>query len=193
MLYAVTYSETFPNKREEAAYQHLLGRKLLFWTMEQEYGVDSSRLSIEKGEHGKPFFANHPAKFSISHCDGYVCCALSTEEIGADIEALREYDPQIARRVCTGDELHFLEDCSQRGEAFTTLWTLKESRMKLSGEGTHFGFRKAAFHWNGETFRPVEQTVFTVTFEPFPNVFLSVCTAGKLPQDVKIPDVSKLF
>ena len=63
MLYAVSYSETFPTKKEEAAYQHLLGRKLLFWAMEREYGVDASLLSIEKREPGKPYFGNHP--FSV--------------------------------------------------------------------------------------------------------------------------------
>ena len=109
MLYAVSYSKSFSNRKEEAAYQHLLGRKLLFWAMEQEYGVDASLLSIETGEHGKPCFRNHPAKFNLSHCQGYVCCAVSTEEIGVDIEALREYDPKIARRICTADELNYLE------------------------------------------------------------------------------------
>lgn len=193
MLYAVSYSESFPTKKEEAAYQHLLGRKLLFWAMEQEYGGDSSRLSIEKGEHGKPHFANHPAQFSISHCQGSVCCALSRHEIGADIEILREYDTRIARRVCTGDELDLLENSPCPDKAFTVLWTLKESRMKLSGEGSHFGFQKAAFFWDGEAFKPAEKQISAVTFEPFPNVFLSVCGEGELPQDVTIIDISRLF
>ena len=193
MLYAVSYSETFPNKKEEAACQHLLGRKLLFWAMEQEYGVDSSLLSIENGGHGKPYFANHPAEFNLSHCAGSVCCALSTEEIGVDMEALREYNPKIARHICSEDELRYLESCPRRDRAFTVLWTLKESRMKLSGAGTHFGFQNAAFHWDGEIFRPIERNIFTITFEPFPNVFLSVCTAGALPQDVKIVDISRLL
>ena len=193
VLCAVSYPETFSAKKEEAAYQHLLGRKLLYWVMEQEYGADPALLSVEGGEHGKPYFSNHPAEFSISHCQGYVCCALSEHEIGADMEVLREYDPRIARRICTEDELHFLEACTRRNEAFTVLWTLKESRMKLSGEGTHFGFQKAEFLWDEEKFSAAEKRVSAVTFEPFPNVFLSVCTEGKLPTEVKIIPLSKIL
>lgn len=192
VLYAVSYSETFSAKKEEAAYQHLLGRKLLFWAMKQEYGADPALLSIERGEHGKPYFGNHLAKFSVSHCQGYVCCALSEHEIGVDAEVLREYDPRIARRICTEEELDFLENCPRQDEAFTILWTLKESRMKLSGEGTHFGFQKAAFLWNGDKFTAAEKSVSAVTFEPFPKVFLSVCTRDELPQDVNIIDISRL-
>ena len=192
MLYAVSYSESFSDKREEAAYQHRLGRKLLFWAMEQEYGIDAKLLSIETGEHDQPFFANHPARFSLSHCRGYVCCTLSTEKIGVDIEVLRDYDPRLARRICTAGELRALEACPRRDRALTALWTLKESRMKLSGKGISFGFQNAAFHWESDTFRSVEQEIASVTLEPFPDVFLSVCTAGELPREVKIADISRL-
>ena len=193
VLYAVSYSGTFSAKKEEAAYQHLLGRKLLFWAMEQEYGVNPSQLFIEKGEHGKPHFTNHPAQFSISHCQGIVCCALSKSEIGVDIEALRQYDPRIARRICTEYEFRHLETCPRQSDAFTVLWTLKESRMKLSGGGTHFGFQNAAFLWDGESFCPAEHGIFAATFEPFPHVFLSVCTQGELPQDANLVDSSLLL
>ena len=192
MLYAVSYSESFSNKKEEAAFQRHLAKKLLFWAMEREYGADAALLSIEKGEHGKPRFTNHSAEFSLSHCRGYVCCAASTKQIGADVECLREYDPRLAQRICTAGELRTLETCSRQDRALTALWTLKESRMKLSGRGISFGFQNAAFLWEGGSFRPAEEGISAMTLEPFPDVFLSVCTAGELPLEAQIIDFSRL-
>lgn len=192
MLYVTSYTGSFSSRKKEAAHQHDLSRKLLSFAMEQEYGISLSSLQIETGKHGKPFFPNFPAQFSLSHCRGAVCCALSDWEIGVDIEAIRPYDPRLARHICTPQELVFLEASCSPDKALTTLWTLKESLMKLSGLGFAYGFQNAEFVWESGSFRPARQEIETATFEPFPDFILSVCTAGGLPEKVKTVDISKL-
>lgn len=192
MLYVTSYTGSFSSRKEEAAHQHDLSRKLLSFAMEQEYGIPLSSLQIETGKHGKPHFSNYPARFSLSHCRGAVCCALSNAEIGVDIEVLRPYDSRLARHICTPQELVFLETSCSPDKALTTLWTLKESLMKLSGLGFAYGFQNAEFAWESGSFRSLRQEIETATFEPFPDFILSVCTAGGLPEKVKTVDISKL-
>ena len=87
------------------------------------------------GPGGKPYLRNHPdAHFNISHCEGCVCCAVSDRPVGVDVEML-QYDPDLARTVCNNAELRTIAT-SQRPEIeFTKLWTMKESCLKLCGEG----------------------------------------------------------
>ncbi len=150
MLYITPYEHTFSRRREEAAFQRDLARRLLGYAMEREHGVPIESLTMAKGPGGKPYFADHPARFNLSHCRGLVCCAVGQGEIGVDCEPLRPYDPRLAERICTRSELAFLENAADRDAVLTELWTLKESLMKLSGRGMAYGFQNAAFSLEGQ-------------------------------------------
>ena len=65
--------------------------------------------------------------------------------MGVDAEGPRPYKEALARRVCTREELDWLSSQEDRAAAFLTLWTLKESLVKLSGEGLSRGLKGAAF------------------------------------------------
>ena len=85
---------------------------------------------------GKPFFPSLPGvHFGLSHCRVAVACAMAHEPIGIDVEAVSPLDVDVARHVLSDDELgHVLADgCPPL--AFTRLWTMKESLLKLTGEG----------------------------------------------------------
>ena len=74
--------------------EHEAAHELLLRSIEKLYGISSPR--IEKGEHGKPFFPEHPEIFfNISHCRGLVVCGFSDSEIGVDAELIRDHSPRV--------------------------------------------------------------------------------------------------
>ncbi len=85
---------------------------------------------------GKPYFPTLPGvHFNLSHCPEAVACVMADEPIGIDIEAVTPLDIDVARHVFNDEELCqvLADECPQL--AFTRLWTMKESLLKLNGEG----------------------------------------------------------
>lgn len=99
---------------------------------------------IEKDENGKPYFAKVGAPhFSISHSWDIVAAALGDAcdgRIGIDVEPVRTDRNvlSIAERFFSSDELSRFKACSGTHDAFYSLWTEKEARAKLFGDGLGF-------------------------------------------------------
>ena len=92
---------------------------------------------------GKPFFPDFPAcRFNLSHSGTLALCALDDSPVGADIQIIKDsWREALPRRVCSPEELAWLEGQSDRWAAFTLLWTLKEARAKYAGTGLKNGVR----------------------------------------------------
>lgn len=193
MLYAVPYEKEFSSKKEESAFQHVLSRRLLDFALQKEYSVTLASLELCSEAHGKPYFKNFPVSFSISHCSGLVCCALSKQGIGIDAERVRPFSESLAERICTPDELRLLASSANRSEDLTALWTLKESMMKLYGRGIAYGFKNAKFTLNGSTFAAVDENVRVVMLRLKNGYVLSVCTFGAPPEQLLLTELSRLF
>ena len=100
---------------------------LLLRALEREYGLRSLP-DAALNPAGKPYFPSRPdICFSLSHTRGWVLCAVSGSEVGADVQAVRERDLAFAERLMGG--------C---GRDFTLheLWCLRESFYKLTGRGS---------------------------------------------------------
>lgn len=116
-------------------YAEGLGAELLMLAALRDLGLPvTGPLEIICGEGGKPALAGGPA-FSLSHSGGRVLCALSDRPVGADVQQLHPYAPALARRFFTAEEAAWLEARPARDLAFTLLWSLKESYVKLLGGG----------------------------------------------------------
>lgn len=95
--------------------------------------------AIQRGEHGKPFFPQHPGHhFNLSHTDTLALCALDDSPVGVDIQVIKPLRPRLPQRVCSGKELAWLGEEADRWERFTQLWALKECRVKQAGTGLTF-------------------------------------------------------
>lgn len=95
-------------------------------------------LDFYYGEKGKPYFVNIPQFFSLSHSEGRVICALSDEEIGADMQYPRELNEEkLIKRFFSADETEVWQKLNgaERTEFFYRCWTAKEAYGKLTGEG----------------------------------------------------------
>ena len=116
------------------AYARSLGAELLLMAALQELGGPMPPLEISCGEGGKPALKDGPA-FSLSHSGERVLCALSDEPVGADLQQLKPCNPALVRRFFTAEEGAWLEEQRERDLAFSLLWSLKESYVKLLGSG----------------------------------------------------------
>ena len=117
------------------AYAESLGAERLLMAALQDLGLPAGEpLAVSCGDGGKPALVNGP-EFSLSHSGERVLCALSDRAVGADIQQLRPYNPALVRRFFTAEEGDWLEVQQERDLAFTLLWGLKESYVKLLGSG----------------------------------------------------------
>ena len=87
-----------------------------------------SREELLKNENGKPYFANGPY-FNISHSGKYVLMAVSTAEIGVDIEEIKNKDMSSLVRIFNEAEAKMIKEHSD----FYYLWCAKESLIKCMG------------------------------------------------------------
>lgn len=87
-----------------------------------------SREELLKNENGKPYFNNGPY-FNISHSGRYVLMAVSTSEIGVDIEEIKNKDMSALVRVFNEAEAKMIKEHSD----FYYLWCAKESLIKCMG------------------------------------------------------------
>lgn len=130
-------------RREQVLrYRYEQGRRLsaaayllLCKGLRTEYGISEPPVFCY-GEHGKPSIMGHPdIFFSLSHCRQAALCALSDRPVGADVESVREYRASLVSYTMNDDETAAILHAPRPEVAFTRLWTMKEARLKLTGEG----------------------------------------------------------
>lgn len=113
---------------------HEAGRALLAELYRRETGEALPPIGISP--RGKPFFADSPWHFSISHTRKHAFCVLGRENIAIDAEELdRPVNPRLAERILSPREKAQLDAAADRTRALLTFWVLKEAAAKLSGEG----------------------------------------------------------
>ncbi len=103
------------------------------WT---QWGEAAPPPRVERRAGGKPWFPDRPdVCFSVSRSGETALCALAGHEIGADIELVRPRSAGLPR-YCLGEtEYAWFHARGSRWEDFYTLWTMKEARVKCTGEG----------------------------------------------------------
>lgn len=147
---------------------HFLATRALLRAVLAHYtDIKPQELLFSRGDHGKPFLNNTPARiyFNLSHCDDLAVLAVSTQgDVGVDIENVNARDYlKIAKRYFHDDEFQALHDCAEaeRDILFYKLWTLKEAFFKATGGGISSGLDKIFFQLDENTIKP--------TFDPLLN------------------------
>ena len=122
-------------RRWQDAHSYLYGRLLLKEGMFR-LGYNFSLGSMQKNQYGKPYFADGPFAFNISHSGEYVVCVISTDEqehLGIDIEKIRPIVLDDFSSVLTSQEKKEIDSYDK----FYTYWTRKEAIVKADGRGLH--------------------------------------------------------
>ncbi len=121
----------------------LLGATLMRHIIWEVFQIPISQQYIAYGSHGKPYLRDYPnAHFNISHSGQYVACAVADRPVGIDVQIIGAYRPDVAARVCSGEELAGIEVSDAPASEFTKLWTRKEAHLKMLGCGITGGTRE---------------------------------------------------
>ena len=125
-------------KRKEEDRCNTLGALLLLRYALMTHGIDT--FEIAKDQNGKPYLVGETLPFfNLSHSRDRAMCVLSDRAVGCDVQWM---DPKISLGVA--DRFFSNAECalirSEKNEEaqrlmFYRLWTLKESFVKMTGEG----------------------------------------------------------
>lgn len=114
--------------------------------LEAGYGIkDWQQVQIEKGVYGKPYMKGYDDfQYSLSHSGEWTVCAVDIMPIGADIQEMKSWKLQLAKRFYHADEYDRLlaikeNDSDRRTREFYSIWTAKESVAKWNGRGIGAG------------------------------------------------------
>lgn len=89
-------------------------------------------------ESGQPTIQN--GHISISHTEGYAACAISRQPVGIDVERGHTFSKAAAKRILSPQE-ELLRESANADELLSRVWTVKESFLKMTGEGIPGGMR----------------------------------------------------
>ena len=144
-----------------------------------------SREELLKNENGKPYFNNGPY-FNISHSGRYVLMAVSTSEIGVDIEEIKSKDMSSLVRIFNEAEAKMIKEHSD----FYYLWCAKESLIKCMGSSINKIKEVPSLPLNGlKTFKGKDYQCQTFIYEKH---IVSITREGNEEFTVKIENVNKL-
>lgn len=134
--------------RKEDDRKRCLGAGLLLEKILPYYGASPE--NITAGANGKP--GTEGISFNISHSGHFVICAVGKKAVGCDIERIDEEPEGVAERFFHQNEIHYLAtlEMEKRNEMFFRLWTLKESYIKMTGDGLHLPINSFEILLDGE-------------------------------------------
>lgn len=115
-----------PDDRKRSLAAGLIIQKIL-----NENGLSED--SLKYSENGKPLADN--LFFNVSHAGDYVVGVSSDREVGCDIEKIVDAPLGVSDRFFHLKEAEYIRSAEDKNRAFFTLWTLKESYMKMTGRG----------------------------------------------------------
>ena len=138
-----TWLQYLPKERQQKVlrYRNQIDRKLsvasyllLACGLYQQFGVVDPVIAY--GLKGKPYLPDRPdVHFNISHCSGGCVCAVSDQPVGVDIQDIRPFSQRVANYCCSAGELALLQQSQNPSEDFARMWAMKESYVKMTGEG----------------------------------------------------------
>lgn len=155
---------------------------------------------IERGEHGKPVFAEGGDFLSITHTsvnDEKIWIAVfGDREIGIDAES---YDRSvknavtIAKRYFTEGEADYLTGVPDREKekVFIRMWTMKEAYLKMKGTGISGGLDSVELVENNRLLEYTAGAHFIdIKIEDLPELCVTLAIAKSEKASDDMPDIS---
>lgn len=159
--WAAVYYAFCPRLEESAGdylkSQRKIAEKILKQAFIDKFGVEFTWENVTKGIYGKPCWNEKGTiHFNISNTDGLVVCAAADVETGVDAEKIKEIRIPVVKRCCVTGEIDYIKENRER---FFRIWTLKESYIKMIGEGLHFPLKEVSFSVKGKNALGQEEIV----------------------------------
>lgn len=170
-------SHKTPSGRKQSLGSALLLQKILL-----QNKLEPNDIKI--GKNGKPEIEG--ICFNLSHSDEYVICSTSEKTLGCDIEKIRQVKKGFETRFFSEREVLYLNQFREdKLNQFFRLWTMKESYMKMTGEGMTLALNRFEFIFDNEikVYRDgILCNCFIKEYE-IPNYKISVCSEDSIFAD----------
>ena len=103
--------------------------------LENYFFMDITKVEYIYNEYGKPYIKDSNLYFSLSHSNGVIALAVSKEEIGIDIELIKDVKDNLALKVMNEAEYNIYKGLSKNDKIsyFYEVWTSKEAYVKKLG------------------------------------------------------------
>ncbi len=172
-----------PKERKEKILRYIqpedrrlsLGAGLLLKYVLLRYGVEYK--NIRYGENGKPMLDD--IYFNLSHAQDMAVCAVSNKPVGCDVEKIEKAPMEVAERFFYKKELEYLRkfQAEEQDQEFFRLWTIKESYMKMTGEGMSLPLDQfeVSIHDSVQIYRNGEKCDCSVKEYEIPGYKCAVC------------------
>ncbi|MCX6584847.1 MAG: 4'-phosphopantetheinyl transferase superfamily protein [Candidatus Aminicenantes bacterium] len=122
--------------REEDRIRGLMADILARGCITRETGLENHRIEFYTNDYGKPFLKGRDDfQFNLSHSGAWVVGAVDNQPIGIDVERIQPIDLDISKNYFSPDEHQDLMAHQDKFAYFFTLWSLKESYIKIVGKG----------------------------------------------------------
>lgn len=135
-------AEVLRLKSAEKQAQKIAAHHLCRSSISKFCGISEEKIRFARTEFGKPYAVGLPVHFSVSHSGNYAVCAVSKNEIGIDIEKIREINPNITKRFASENEIEYI---SSHENGIFEIWTLKEAYFKCVGTGLGSDIKSVSF------------------------------------------------
>ncbi len=140
---------------------HQAGRALLEQLYAAHIGGPLPEILVQ--ERGKPYFAEGPWHFSISHTPKHTFCALSQQPVGVDAEEMdRAINLALAEKILSPIEKEQFDRAEDRRLALLKFWVLKEAAAKCTGQGLRGYPEKGDFRLEDPRIREIDGCLVAV-------------------------------
>ncbi|HLP61006.1 MAG TPA: 4'-phosphopantetheinyl transferase superfamily protein [Candidatus Deferrimicrobium sp.] len=180
--------------REEDRIRGLMAEILARSIIIRKTGLANHEIEFYTNEYGKPFLKNRDdLHFNLSHSGSWVVCAVDNHPIGIDVERIQSIDLDISKNYFSPDEHQDLLAKEDKFSYFFTLWSLKESYIKIVGKGLSLPLNSFSIKFSGsdnirikEEERLLENIYFT-QYEIDKDYKMAVCAYRKdFPSNVQV-------
>lgn len=147
---------------------------LLLAALKLEYNIKDD-IIFKYNIYGKPYLKKYSnIYFNISHCKKGIICALSSNEIGVDIQDFIDFDDNILEYIMCNKEINRISKSEKTKKDFINLWTLKESYIKYLGIGLNYDLKSLNF----STFSQGTFKLYDCHFQlkEYKNYSFSICS-----------------
>jgi len=147
---------------------------LLRLALREVYNINEP-VEFRYASKGKPALRNFSQIFfNLSHSKGAAVCSVAGFEVGVDVQRIRRVTDRTAKRVLSPLEFEEFKASDNTDEYFCKLWAIKESYLKMTGQGITSEVRDVL----------VDDIKNVFSFEEN-GYYYSVCGSSKPLTDVK--------
>ncbi len=164
---------------KDKSYSH----EFLFFILKNYYDITAIETDLKKTELGKLYIENSPIKFNLSHSDNVIAIAFCENELGFDVEKLRDLSYSKLSQRCFGTT-------PQNAEEFFELWTKAESFVKFKAKSILAELKDIEIEDNAITYKGEKQSLFVKTGRIDDFIYTAICEQYK---EITVIDCSKEF